>query len=288
MSQSLERALQALEDLADGPVSIGEIARRLDVHHSTALRMLHTLRSRDFVDKQEDGRYRLASGLFSLGFRALEQIDLRTIAAPHIRALSERTTETVHLGVIEKNNVVYIDKVESHHPVRMYSRVGILAPLYCTGIGKVILAFLDEDRREQLVGAIPFERHTDRTLITPDQLREDLDLSHQRGFARDDEEHETGIHCVAAPLFGVDGSVVGAISLSAPTSRVDRERLLSFVPDLLEHSAAISSELGSPDRGLPDGSRLLTRDLLGPAGSTGDQLVRDGAPSGDQPSKEHH
>ena len=244
MSQTLERALTILDYVSTEPRQIGEIAKFLDVHHSTALRLLHSMRKYDFVYELPNHQYRLGAAMFRLGFQALEALDVRSIAHPFMVELNEKTGETVHLGVLEHGDVVYIDKVEAQHAVRMHSRIGAVAALHCTGVAKGILAFLPQEQRWELLKDLELERRTPKTLVTITDLERDLAVARERGFARDDEENEAGIHCVSAPIYNGFGEVEAAISLSTPTSRVDEETLLGFVPALQTAATSASRELG--------------------------------------------
>ena len=244
MSQTLDRALQILDFVGEKPRRIGEIAEYLGVHHSTALRFLHTLRKHGFVHELPDHRYRLGSAIFRLGFQALEGIELRSVARPYMERLNEATNETVHLGTLEDGDVVYVEKVEAAHRVRMVSRIGAIATLHCTGVSKGILAFLPDAERRRLLAMHELRKYTDNTLTDIDQLEADLTLSRERGYALDDQENEPGIHCVAAPVFSGDGDVVGAFSVTAPVTRIDKDTLLSFVPALLEATTSTSQQLG--------------------------------------------
>lgn len=244
MSQTLDRALQILDFVGEKPRRIGEIAELLDVHHSTALRFLHTLRKRGFVHELPDHRYRLGAAMFRLGFLALDGIELRSVARPFMERLNAATGETVHLGSLEDDDVVYVEKVEANHRVRMVSRIGAIAPIHCTGVSKGILAFLPEAERRRLLSAHELRRFTDHTLTDLDALEADLALSRERGYVLDDRENEPGIHCVAAPVFSGEGHIAGALSVTAPVARIDRETLLSFVPALLEATTSTSNQLG--------------------------------------------
>lgn len=244
MSQTLDRALTILDLVAERPKRIGEVATALDVHPSTALRLLHTLRKHGFISEVDGHFYRLGPATFRLGFKALDDMDLRSVVRPFMQGLSAKTGETVHLGVFEGGDVVYIEKVEAEHPVRMFSRIGAIAPLHCTGVAKAILAYLPPDERHQLLATRELRRFTERTLVTSEALEADLALSRDRGFVRDDEEHEEGIHCVAAPVLRGDNKVLGAISCSAPTSRIDKDTLLSFVPAVVDAAQNASIEFG--------------------------------------------
>lgn len=244
MSQTLDRALLILDIVGERPRRITEIAALLDVHHSTALRLLHTLRKHGFVHELPDHRYRLGSAIFRLSFQALEGIELRSVAKPFMERLNAVTGETVHLGTLEDGDVVYVEKVEASHRVRMHSRIGAIAPLHCTGVAKGILAFLPEEKRQELLAGRELKVFTEHTLTTADAVEADLLLSRERGYALDAEEHETGIHCIAAPVFTADGDVAGAFSLTAPMSRIDRPTLLGFVAALLDAANGTSRQLG--------------------------------------------
>jgi len=244
MSQTLERALTILDFVGERPRRIGEIAELLDVHHSTALRLLHSLRRLGFVYELPDHRYRLGSAVFRLGFQALEAIELRDLARPYMESLNEVTGETVHLGTFESGEVVYVEKVEARHGVRMHSRIGAVAPLYCTGVAKGILAFMPDQRRHDLLKDVELIARTPHTITDLAELEADLNAARDRGYALDCEENEPGIHCVSGPIFDGSGAVQGAISVSAPMSRISREQLVGFVPSLLEATQATSRELG--------------------------------------------
>ena len=244
MSQTLDRALQILDYVGEKPRRIAEIADFLRVHHSTALRFLHTLRNHGFVHELPDHRYRLGAAMFRLGFQALDGLELRSLARPAMEGLGTTTGETVHLGALEDGDIVYIEKVESQHPVRTVSRIGAIATLHCAAVSKAILAFLPEAELNTLLASHELTKRTDHTLTTRKALEADLVLTRERGYALDDEENEPGIHCVSAPIFSGDREVAGSMSVSTPISRIDRDALLGFVPDLLAATRSTSRQLG--------------------------------------------
>jgi DNA-binding IclR family transcriptional regulator len=240
----VERAVRSLLFIADGPRSVRAVAEHLSVHPTTALRILQTLHTWRLVDKRGDGEYRLGATVLDLGQRALESLDLRDVAGPYMRTLSDATGETIHLAILESQRIIYIDKVDSRHPVRMYSRVGIIAPLHCTGVAKAILAFVPPAQQRRMLEGVELQPYTPHTLTTVDALLADMATSRERGYAIDDEEHELGIRCVAAPILHADGSVACSLSVSVPNSRVNYEKLLGFVGPLLEATRGITRELG--------------------------------------------
>ncbi|WP_046468429.1 IclR family transcriptional regulator [Allosalinactinospora lopnorensis] len=244
MSGSVERALHIIVELSGGPATISELGRRLDVHRTTSLRLLRTLEEERFVRRMEDGRYRLGPRMTTLAHAALEGIDVRTAAAGHLRALGDKCGHTIHLAAIEDRGVVYLDKVESRHVIRMYSHVGATAPVHATAVGKAMLAHLPSRERDRLLGEPPYLRCTPNTRTTREDLDADLARTAAQGWALDDVEHEDFIHCVAAPIFDAAGRVAAAVSISVPHMVLDREGLLALVPDLRATADAISEELG--------------------------------------------
>lgn len=244
MSQSLDRALEVLDELADGPRNLDELAAKLGVHKSTVLRLLRTLEARRYVRRSGPRHYRLGTSLFELAYRALDERDVRRSAEPAARELNAATGHTVHLASYEDGEVVYIDKFESRHHVRMHSRIGRRAPLHCTAVAKVLLAALPADERAGVVRGLDYPKLTANTITTPKALLAELDRVAARGYAVDDAEHEEFIHCVAAPVRGPRGVVLAALSLSVPKVLLDMDGLLDLVPALLAAAGQASVECG--------------------------------------------
>lgn len=244
MSGSVERALRILVGLADGPATISEIGRWIEVHRTTSLRLLRSLEDERFVRRMEDGRYRLGPRMATLAHSALEGLDLRGAASGHLRALGEKHGHTIHLGAVEDGEVIYLDKVESTHAIRMYSRIGATAPVHATGVGKAILAYSTVSERDRLLGDPPFRRCTPNTRTTREDLDADLGTTVRNGWALDDSEHEEFIHCIAAPVFDAAGAVIAAASVSVPRMMLEHDGLIELAPDLVATAKAISHELG--------------------------------------------
>jgi DNA-binding IclR family transcriptional regulator len=244
MSQSLGRALQLLTELAEGPGSLDELAETVGVHKTTVLRLLRTLEEDRLVYRDAAFRYHLGAGLFALSSRALEQRPVRAAAAPHLAALNRETGHTVHLAAYEGDEVVYIDKYDSRHPVRMYSRIGLRARLHCTAVAKVLLAGLPQRERRAVAEAIEYERLTPNTITTPEALLAELARVAEQGHAVDRGEHETFINCVAAPIRDASGRVVAAVSVSVPDVLLEFEQVLALLPGVLATAAAASADCG--------------------------------------------
>lgn len=244
MSQTVERALTVLDELGTGPRSLDQVADLLGVHKSTALRLLQTLEQRRFVRHDERHRYRLGPGLFALAQRALDDVDVRHTAAPHLAALSRTHGHTVHLAAYLDETVVYIDKHDGRRAVRMYSRIGATAPAHCTAVGKVLLAGLPAAARRAAVAALELTPFTANTVTDPAALLAELDEVAAQGFALDRAEHEEHINCVAAPIRDAAGAVSAAASFSVPDVVLDQDGVLALLPDLRAAADAVSAESG--------------------------------------------
>ncbi|MEU4740738.1 IclR family transcriptional regulator [Actinosynnema sp. NPDC023658] len=244
MSQSLDRALTLVGELATGPKTLDELSGVIEVHKSTTMRLLRTLESHRFVQREGVHHYRLGTALFDLANRALEERDVRRSAENALRELNARTGYTVHLASYEDGEVIYIDKYDSTHPMRMYSRIGRRAPLHCTAVAKVLLADLPEPRRREVARSIDYVPLTANTITSAEAYLAELDRVRSAGYAVDNAEHEDFIHCIAAPVRGARGEVVAAVSMSVPKVLLDYEGLLGHLPDLLTATRAASVECG--------------------------------------------
>ncbi|MGH3360279.1 MAG: IclR family transcriptional regulator [Nocardioidaceae bacterium] len=245
MSQSVERALLLVESLATGPKRLGELAETLGTHKSTVLRTLQAFEKHGWVRREGDVPvFSLGLRLLELSSAILEDLDIRKVARPELARLGAETGETVHLAIRDGAEMVYLDKVESVHPVRMYSRIGARAPLHCTGVGKVLLAYTpDEDW-----AGIELRKFTAHTIVTQDALAAAGADIRRRGWGWDEQEHEETVRCIAAPVFGSSGEVIAAVSVSVPTSRLSSRQLRAHVPLLLDVTRGISAGVGGGAR----------------------------------------
>ncbi|WP_406332574.1 IclR family transcriptional regulator [Streptomyces sp. NBC_00203] len=242
MSQTVDRALSILPLLAEGPADLGQVADRLGVHKSTALRLLRTLHEHGLVYRQSDQRYRLGARLFALAQEAVENLDVREIAHPHLVRLNEQCGHTVHLAVYEENEVLYIDKVESRYPVRMYSRIGKPVAITVAAVAKLLLADLTEAERRVLAEKLDYPMYTARSIPNAPAFLKELATVREQGWATDLGGHEESINCVAAPIRGADGRVAAAMSVSAPNVVVTAEELLTLLPLVRRTADAISRD----------------------------------------------
>ena len=249
--QALDRAFAVLDLLGESetPLGLAQVASSLQLHKSTAHRFLMVLERHHMVERTSGGKFRLGLRLFDFGNRAIEQYDLRDRAQPHLRRLVAETEETAHLCILEAARVIYIDKIEPARSVRMITRIGASNPVHCTSVGKAILAFLPEERMNDILRRTRFERFTSRTISTPEALRAEIEKTRRRGYAVDDEELEEGLRCIAVPLLDSQRMPVAAISVSGPSFRVTAQKLPSIANHLLHCVRGISQDMGFSSMG---------------------------------------
>jgi DNA-binding IclR family transcriptional regulator len=224
--QSVERVSIIIDVLGEFPqgISFGDLSTKVDLSKGTTHRLLSTLAFLGYVRQDaQTKKYNLGFKLVELGNRLLSQIDFRTEAHSFLVDLAESTKETVHLVILDQNEVLYIDKVESNsHPtgLRMASMLGSRIPAHCSAVGKVLLAALPEKQLDRLVSSKGLPRQTENTITDLGKLKEHLELVRKNGYALDKEENEIGIRCVSAPIHDQRGVVIAAISISVPASRM--------------------------------------------------------------------
>lgn len=243
--QSLARAVAILEMLGESDValSLAEISRHMQIHKSTAHRSLMVLERMALIERATRNRYRLGMKLYELGTRAVQQVDLRARIRPYFQRLSAQLGETVHLGVLQRDSVVYLDKAEPNRHICMSSKTGSTNPAHCTSLGKAILAYLPQEQVEDIVSRIHFVRYTPKTICSRDELMRALDRVRHRGFAVDDEEIELGVRCVGAPIFDENNVPVAALSMSGPTARIRTQNASLIAERLVRCCTEISTSL---------------------------------------------
>lgn len=230
---SVERAFTILEFLNSSKRgwNISEMSRKLKIPKSTTHVLVSTLDQLGYIKQyQSSRRFQLSSKMFSLGRRALEATPLPDIALPHLRWLVQESKLTTHVGILEKSQVVFVQKVDGPGIIKFDTYIGKCSQLHCTGLGKILLAFQPEETIQNLLLNYPFHRFTKRTISSPATFLAELARVRQNGYAMDDEEEELGIRCIAAPIF-TSGEVSAAVSVTGTTSQIrieDIERLVTL------------------------------------------------------------
>ncbi|WP_406383902.1 IclR family transcriptional regulator [Streptomyces sp. NBC_00117] len=245
MSQTVRRAIDALECIARRPRTQTEVGEHLGVHRSTALRLLESLAEGGLARRLPDGRYAVGHRLAGLAQLAVEQFGLKDVASEHLRGLGERSGHTVHLAALEGEQIVYVDKVDPVDGVRLYSQIGRPVTLHTAGVAKAILAHVPRDRADALLAGCDFAPRTGTTIIDAAAYRAALDETRARGWAVDDGEYEDYVNCLAVPVRDSGGDVVAAVSVTALKAKADLAALEADVlPDLMTTAETISKELG--------------------------------------------
>ena len=239
------RALCLLETLSRVKSSnLESLSRETDLPKATALRILTTLVEHGYVSRDSSDQYSLTLKMFTIGSRALSSVELLDVANPVAGRLRDKTGETVHIGILEENRAVYILKRESLYTIRMNSRVGRSIPLHCSAIGKCLLASMTDNQVKAIAEEEGLKRYTAITICTMDKLLSEVAKVRRQGYAFDDEEHEEGVFCIAAPIRDTYGDTVAAMSLSTPTFRLDKEKIDSLVSLVCSSCFEISEVLG--------------------------------------------
>ena len=245
--QSAERIFQILEMLAEnGEMGLMELSAALDLHKSTVHRLLMSLIYMGYAKQNEQTqKYMLTYKLVNTAGKILERTDILQIAKPFMERLSDISGETVHLVQREGNHILYISKIEAKvGTIRMVSHVGMVHPMYCSGVGKAIMATLSEKEVKAIWEESVIEKRTEKTITEYSQMLTTLEEVRRKGYALDDEENEEGVRCIAACLRSYGKNVKYAFSISGPVSRMTMERVEELAVHVKKVQAELSRELG--------------------------------------------
>lgn len=254
---SIVKAVRVLDTLsANGPLGYAEILRRVALPKSTLSKIMATLEAEGLVSRDpQNGRYQMGVKLIEWGSGARAQIEMRKVAGPVMKALSEKLDCTVHLTLLAHNEVLPIESVESGtwywHHFKYPVAIGIPAPIHATGAGKAILAFLERGEVESIVREKGLRKYTENTITDLATLWLEIEKIRAVGHAVSNAEHDELIRSVAAPIWNHDGKVIGALSALGIVSRFTPDRLDAIAAEVVKAAAEISRRIGySPDGAL--------------------------------------
>ena len=245
--EALSRAFGILELLSDDEsgLTLGDLVKRTALHKSTVHRFLKAMEHHGYVErKPQDGTYILGLKLFALGSKALAQLDLHERAKPHLQRLVYETGETAHLCVLDEDEILYLEKVEATRTVRIPSTVGRRYPAHCGASGKAILAYMPEERIDDVIRTKGMTAYTKNTITTPAELKKALRLVQEQGYAFDDEEFEEGLKCLAAPVRNHAGQVIASIGIAGLAFRLTDDKIAALADSVMDTAQALSVELG--------------------------------------------
>lgn len=244
--QSAERIFQVMEMLAEnGEMGLMELSAALNLHKSTVHRLLMSLIYMGYA-KQDAAtqKYMLSYRIVSVAGKILGRMDILRVAKPYLEQLSDLSGEAVHLVQRDENNILYIDKIEAKvGTIRMVSHVGMVRPMYCSGVGKAIMATLPAEEARKIWVQSSIEKKTEKTITDFDEMQRELLEIRKNGYAIDDEENEEGVRCIAAGLSRGQREACYAFSISGPASRMTMERLRELSVHVKETREKLSGEL---------------------------------------------
>ena len=252
-NQSLGKALQIMEFLADEsePARLNDIAEALDIPASTVLRFLNALMDSGYVRKDRDSsRYLMTLKIADIGRKVHAKFSVRRTLYPYLKEIGARLGESTSLCIEEGGKVVYIDVIEGPaKTLQTLQRIGKVAPMYCTGTGKILLLDHSPEEIDAYLARQELVAYTDKTITDIPSLRIELDRVRERGYAFDAEECEVGVRCIAVPIRDFSGRTIASMSISAPVSRLDETRQERAIATLLEVSRGASIDLGWRETG---------------------------------------
>ena len=245
--RSVSRAMRLLETLSQAPepMALGTLSKHLGIPKSTTHYILETLRKGRFVERDRNGLYRVGLDAFLVGTAYSHNQTVMGLFHQAAKEIVGACGETVQLAILDERRVVYIAKEEGTQPVRLVSEVGRSLPAHTTGLGKALLAYLPSDRFDTLFPpGSSFEKMTERSIGSVSVLRQELRRVQEQGYAHDFEETAEGLQCFAAPIFGAGTELIAAMSVAAPSSRVDPGRKAVLISLIKKGAANVSRSMG--------------------------------------------
>ncbi len=246
--QSVVHAIELLEAFKgeNDEMGVTELSKKLGLHKNNVFRLLATLELRGYIEQdKQTGNYKLGVKVLELGQQFVKHLGLLRQAHPVMRELLAKCNENIYISVLRGANCVYIDGVEANQVVKVTSRIGHRLPIHATASGKVLLAWENEDDILKLLPTEELKKFTPNTITSRTTLIKVLDEVKKKGFATDLEELDLGVRCIAAPIRDYTRKIVGALSISAPSIRMDDEKLYGFYANIvMEGAKEISHRLG--------------------------------------------
>jgi len=237
------RLLQLFKQFEHGLTAM-QVGKLSGLPVSTVHRFLVNLEAAGFLKCGASGVYYLGLECFAVGQAALGQLDIRRLSLPYLLDLNRQTRETIHLTVRHGLSAVYVEKIDSPEKLRIHSRIGASVPLYCSAVGKVMLAYMPETERDEVFRQMELKRITANTIGNLQELKTEMIRVRKNGYASDMEENELHIRCIAAPIWDHTGAVHCSLSITVPVVRMPVTRLRQLVPLIQEAGLKISKELG--------------------------------------------
>jgi IclR family KDG regulon transcriptional repressor len=245
--QAVDRALRILDlfDEHENEIKITDISERMGLHKSTVHSLLKTLQMHRYIDQNpENGKYKLGMKLFEKGNFVIHGLDIRKVAKTHLVDLSTKTGQTTNLVILDGKEGVYIDKVEGALATILYSRIGRRIPVHCSAVGKVLIAFKNREELWKLLQGHIYKVQTPNTITNKQDFLVELEQVNKVGYAIDNQENESGVRCIAVPIYDHTNQVIAAVSMSTLITRIDDAELMRFTEMLKKEANEISNKMG--------------------------------------------
>ncbi|MEG1801077.1 MAG: IclR family transcriptional regulator [Oscillospiraceae bacterium] len=244
--QSVERALDIIEVLSTESSGLGitEISSRVGLAKSTVHRFMTTLTERGYAAQCSDGKYKLGLKLIESVSCYINSLELQTEARPYLAAITSRLGLTAHLGILDGDQVVYIEKMDVFAGVKLYSQIGLRTNAYCSSLGKCLLSKYPVDKLDDIMVHCSFEKFTENTIGSLDELKAALVQVRKDGWAMDNEEYEMGHRCIGAPIFDYRGDIIAAVSASGNVAILPESKINQVASFVKEIASSISKDMG--------------------------------------------
>jgi DNA-binding IclR family transcriptional regulator len=250
--QSIERAFAILEEVARhrNGIRLGDLSKRVGLHNSTTFHLVKTMLLLGYLRQMPDKHYRVGRPLFALAAGALDEVEMVALATPVLDDLSSATQESCHFAVRSAREVIVLARTAGSGPFQLTERAGVVRPAHCTALGKILLAAMHDEQLAGYLSHVRLERFTDNTIIDGAELTRELAEVRRSGVAYDDGEFNAEVRCVAMPVYGFTGQVVGAIGVSGPIWRLSIQLLKERAKQVRAAAATLSEAFGCTS--LPD------------------------------------
>ncbi|TBL71065.1 IclR family transcriptional regulator [Paenibacillus thalictri] len=243
---ALEKAIAIIETLSqhNDPVGVSELCKLLDIPKTSVFFILNTLEQHQYIAKTQDGKYTLGTQFINIGLAVLNKIDIRVFARPYLEKLQNETGFTVHLAILDNWEAMYVEKVENNAFVKFSTYIGQRQPLHVTGVGKAIAAYMPEHQLEECLRVKGLPEKTEKTITNVNDFKIALEAIRKQGYAVEDEEGESGVRCVGAPVFDHQGNLKAAISITALRTDLPIHDIAKVGEKVKASALEISAQLG--------------------------------------------
>lgn len=258
--ESIAKGMEVLSYVihSQNAVGISRISKDLGLSMGSVQRVTNTLHRLGYLRKDKTSHgYTPGHKTLGMGLAITKDIDLKRIAHPYLEELSRAIGETVNLAIFDGTGIVYVDRIKTEQIININLHIGSRLPLHCTSMGKCILAFLPADELDEIIDKMGMNAMTPTTITDRDGLREDLETVRKRGFSLNNQELEVGLRSVAAPIRDESGTVIAAVNIAVPASRVTLDELMgAFAEKVVETTRLISESMGYRKKPFPEKTRI--------------------------------